>query len=183
MSDINTLEAAVQELKRASPLRKVDDATYERAREALAAFGAAAVPALVGLLSTPEYRWDAAHVIFAMPTGVPRDAIYALIEALADHRPGVRWMAILAISKVGPAEALARPAIERLRADPDPITRMVVGIALARVPGDGVPQFQATAAGIEVRWPDGSTELLSKVEARAMLHRGREVMRRRVSLN
>jgi DNA-binding transcriptional MerR regulator len=82
--------------------------------EALAAFGAQAVPAVAERLAAgdPETRAQAAEALGRLDS---TDAIPALATALADDDRSVRLAALLALGELGPE---ARPAMEEALDDP-----------------------------------------------------------------
>ncbi|MCA0294790.1 MAG: HEAT repeat domain-containing protein [Actinobacteria bacterium] len=82
--------------------------------EALAAFGADAIPAVTARLASPEpaARQQAAEVLGRLESV---DAIPALTAALGDDQEDVRLAALLALGELGPQ---AREAIELALSDP-----------------------------------------------------------------
>lgn len=84
-----------------------DGTARHAAREAIVMAGPATVHALTGTLESPnaDARWEAAKALTEL-----RDveAAPALVHALLDEQPGVRWLAAEALALIG------RPSLEPL---------------------------------------------------------------------
>jgi CubicO group peptidase (beta-lactamase class C family) len=108
--------------------READPAVRERAATALAACGAASVPALVSALADPDpfVAGAAADALARIgATSVP-----TLLRSLEDARPDVRTGAAIALGKLGPDAADAVPALAKALADPDAVVRWTAANAL-----------------------------------------------------
>jgi HEAT repeat protein len=90
MSEINDL---------VTTLTNKDGLARKRARDELVEIGAAAVPHLLPLLQHKQtyVRWEAAKALSEI--GDPRSAS-ALVKALEDNDPGIRWMAAEGLIRV-----------------------------------------------------------------------------------
>lgn len=101
------------------PMR--EEWTMEQAvADALRRIGAAAVPAVVQTLQSPdpETRKRAVDLLGRMGPSA-KEAVPDLIEALADRDPQVRKMAVRALGQIGPAAAAAIPALIRVWEEED----------------------------------------------------------------
>ncbi len=72
----------------------------KRARESLVEMGTSAVPAVTDALSSPDWRvrWEAAKALGEVAHPAAMDA---LIAAMEDERPGVRWVAAEGVIALG----------------------------------------------------------------------------------
>jgi HEAT repeat protein len=120
------LEALLQRVKDQKPEVRIDAVAN------IAKFDPSlAVPALVGILATPdeEVRLHAALAL----GGLGKPAVGALENALADPHESVRFYAVWALGLTGPAAQHATPALIRALRDEDEEVRYKTAFALGRV--------------------------------------------------
>jgi HEAT repeat protein len=131
----DSIEALVAELKSdRSDVR-------EKARKALVAVGAQAVPALVRLLrdkdvvgsfregAEGEGAWDAVNAL----TEIGAPAVLGLSGALGDNEAAVRAQAATALGNIGPAAAATVPSLVRALRDRDDWVRLSAANALGKM--------------------------------------------------
>jgi HEAT repeat protein len=124
--------------------------------DALAAIGAKAVPALVGVLGASEdaqaRMWAAAALGQMGPAAA--DGVPALAKALGDGKGGVRYNAAKALGRIGPGAKVAAPALVRALKDEEVETRSEAAEALARIhaePRAVVPALRGALKDQETR--------------------------------
>ena len=57
----------------------------------------------------------------------------ALVEALKDHEPDIRWSAAIGLGNLGESAGEAVPALQAALKDPDARVREAAGVALSRI--------------------------------------------------
>ncbi len=91
-------------------------------------------PELVADLKSPEEHNRIAAVRFLeQRKGDPAQVVPALVEALKDKEPEVRWGAANGLGYYGEQARDAIPALQAIQHDPDARVRRAVGAALARI--------------------------------------------------
>jgi HEAT repeat protein len=113
-------------------LEDADPAVAMRALSSIAEGGVEVVPALTAALERPEARYWACLALAEIGSQA-KDAVPALIKALADERPEVRLQATIALAEIGPEAKPAAGALIRLVNDDFESVRVGALFALGRI--------------------------------------------------